>query len=85
MLTTLYLLRKNMNNANAPDNHSHWYLQGNLVKKNKNITPSFKELTKLGVFAGLCVGLSAPTLADTVSNTSNKLINLATVKIVTIP
>ncbi len=73
MLTTLYLLRKNMNNANAPDNHSHWYLQGNLLKKNKNITPSFKELTKLGVFAGLCVGLSAPTLADTVSNTSKQV------------
>lgn len=31
------------------------------------------ELTKLGVFAGLCVGLTTPAIADTASNTSKQI------------
>lgn len=40
------------------------------MKKNKNISPAFKELSKIGVFAGLCVGLSTPVLANTTASDS---------------
>lgn len=43
------------------------------MKKNKNITPSFKELTTLGVFAGLCVGLSSSAIAADTSVAGKQL------------